>query len=94
MAMIYIDAEFKCHVADDGTMTAVETNVFDGKCDAFIKGYRFIPSGESWAREDGVVFHGEMLAPWKTHSELDEAQRQHEQELAQAALILLGEVNV
>lgn len=93
MAMIYIDAEFKCHVADDGTMTAVETNVFDGKCDAFIKGYRFIPAGESWTREDGTVFRGEMVAPWKPYSELDAAQRQYEREQAadmQAALEILG----
>lgn len=93
MAMIYIDAEFKCHVADDGTMTAVETNVFDGKCEAFIKGYRFIPAGESWTREDGTVFRGEMVAPWKPYSELDAAQRQYEREQAadmQAALEILG----
>ena len=93
MAMIYIDAEFKCHVADDGTMTAVETNVFDGKCDAFVKGYRFIPAGESWTREDGTVFRGEMVAPWKPYSELDAAQRQYEREQAadmQAALEILG----
>lgn len=93
MAMIYIDAEFKCHVADDGTMTAVETNVFDGKCDAFIKGYRFIPAGESWTREDGVIFTGEMIAPWRPYSELDAAQREYEREQAadmQAALEILG----
>lgn len=36
MKTIYIDPEFKCHVSDDGTMRAVETNAFDGKCDAFI----------------------------------------------------------
>lgn len=92
---VYIDSEFKCHTTNlQGVFREVKIDLLDGKCDAFIEGYRFIPSGESWAREDGVVFHGEMLAPWKTHSELDEAQRQHEQELAQAALILLGEVNV
>ena len=28
--VIYIDADFKCHVSDDGTMTAVETDFFDG----------------------------------------------------------------
>lgn len=78
MRTVYIDSEFKCHVTDDGTMTAVETDVFDGKCDAFIEGYRFVPFGESWTREDGVVFTGEMIAPWKNFAELVAAQRQYE----------------
>ena len=78
---IYIDSDYKCHVTDDGTMTAVETDFFDGKCDAFIEGYRFVPSGENWEREDGAVFHGEMIAPWKDYNELDNAQREYEQQL-------------
>jgi hypothetical protein len=80
MKTIYIDYDFKCHVTDDGTMTAVETPFFDGKCDAFIEGYRFVPSGETWTRPDGVVFQGEMIAPWKPYEELDSAQREHERE--------------
>lgn len=78
MRTIYLDSDFKCHVADDGTMTAVETDFFDGKCDTFIEGYRFIPSGESWMREDGTVFHGEMVTPWKNYSLLAAAQAQYE----------------
>lgn len=78
---IYIDSDFKCHVADDGTMTAVETDFFDGKCQTYIEGYRFIPAGESWTREDGVTFTGEMIAPWKPWRELDAAQRAYEQQL-------------
>lgn len=80
MRTVYIDSEFKCHTANDGTMTAIETDFFDSKCDAFVEGYRFVPSGESWTREDGTVFHGEMLSPWKPYKELDAAQRQYEQE--------------
>ena len=78
---IYIDSEFKCHVSDDGTMTAVETDFFDSKCDAFIEGYRFVPPGENWTREDGVVFQGEMIAPWKDYAELDSAQREYERQM-------------
>ena len=77
---VYVDNDFKCHTVNDGTMTAVETDFFDGKCDTFVEGYRFIPSGESWTREDGVVFLGEMIAPWKDFSELDKAQREYERE--------------
>lgn len=81
MRTIYIDSDFKCHVTNDCTMTAVETSFFDGKCQTFIEGYRFIPSGKSWTRSDGVVFHGEMIAPWKDYAELDAAQRAYEQQL-------------
>ena len=90
--VIYIDKDYCCHINDDGTMTAIETNIFDGKCAEYIEGYRLVPAGASWTREDGVVFHGEMIAPWKPYKELDAAQRQHERELAKAARILLGEV--
>lgn len=78
MKTIYIDPEFKCHVSNDGKMTAVETDFFDGKCDAYIEGYRFVPAGERWIRNDGVVFSGEMIAPWKDYSALEAAQAQYE----------------
>ena len=93
MRTIYIDSEFKCHVTNDGIMTAIETDFFDGKCTEFIEGYRFVPAGHAWTREDGRTFTGEMIAPWKPYRELDAAQRQYEKEqLAdmQAALELLG----
>ena len=83
MKTIYIDSDFTCHVTNDGTMTAVETDFFDGKCDFFIEGYRVIPSGESWTRSDGVVFYGEMVAPWKPYSELAAAQAQYERDRAE-----------
>ena len=89
---IYVDKSYKCHLSDDGTITEVQTDFFDGKCQEYIEGYRFVPAGESWTREDGVVFHGEMVSPWKPFSELDQAQREYEQEFAESARILLGEV--
>lgn len=93
MKTIYIDSEFKCHVSNDGTMTAVETDFFDGKCVAYIEGYRLVPNGENWTRSDGVVFQGEMISPWKDYAELDNAQREHERALIidmQNALNKLG----
>lgn len=75
---IYIDDDFKCHTSNDGTMIAVETTAFDGKCDAYIEGYRFVPAGESWTRPDGVTFAGEMVAPWRDWRALDDAQRVYE----------------
>lgn len=79
---IYIDSQCRCHTTNpEGSFREFEVPFFDGKCDAFIEGYRFVPSGESWTREDGEVFHGEMIAPWKDFAELDAAQRQYEQDL-------------
>ena len=81
---IYIDNDYKCHVADDGTMTAVETDAFDGKCDAYIEGYRFVPYGATWARGDGETFTGEMVSPWTDWATRDAAQREYErQQIAQ-----------
>ncbi len=77
---IYIDSDFKCHATTADGLTAVDTNYFDGKCPAYIEGYRFVPAGASWARPDGVVFQGEMVSPWKPWRELDSAQRAYEQE--------------
>ena len=78
--LIYIDTDYKCHTAPGPGLTAVETNYFDGKCAAYIEGYRFVPSGYTWVRSDGVIFQGEMVAPWKPWEELDAAQREYERE--------------
>lgn len=80
MRTIYIDSDYKCHLVNDGTMTAVEMDFFDGKCDAFVEGYLFVPSGETWTRLDGEVFHGELIAPWKNYNELDRAQQDYEKQ--------------
>lgn len=92
MQTIYIDNDFKCHVADDGTMTAVETDYFEGKCDTYIEGYRFVPAGYSWTRPDGVTFQNEMFAPWKDWQELDAAQGSYEREQYQLLINQLSEV--
>lgn len=78
---VYLDADWKCHISGDDTMISVETAAFDGKCEAYIEGYRFVPEGRTWVREDGAVFAGEMIAPWKPWAELDEAQREYERQL-------------
>lgn len=70
MRTIYIDSDYKCHVVDDGTMTAVEIDFFDGKCDTFVEGYCYDTS-------KGYV----QIYPWKPYKELDAAQRQYERQL-------------
>lgn len=77
---IYIDSDFKCFTAPGDGLTEVETDFFDGKCDAYIEGYRFVPERQSWTREDGEVFAGEMASPWKDWEELDGVQREYERE--------------
>ena len=93
MRTVYIDSDYKCHPDGGEGLTAVETDFFDGKCDAFVSGYRFVPAGESWTREDGTVFSGEMIAPWMPIVELDAAQREYERQLLSeyaGALKVLG----
>ena len=67
---VYIDSAFKCHVGSGEGLTEVEVSFFDNKCDEFVEGYRFVPSGSTWTREDGVEFAGEMVSPWKDYNEL------------------------
>ena len=70
MRTIYVDSEYKCHVTDDGTMTAVEDPFFNDKCDTLIEGY-------CYKIQDGVTY----IYPWKPSKELEEAQREYEREL-------------
>ncbi|HIR87235.1 MAG TPA: hypothetical protein IAC00_08865 [Candidatus Limivicinus faecipullorum] len=73
----------------------MESEFFDGKCTAYIEGYRFVPAGESWTREDGQIFAGEMIAPAEDSRILDAAQEAYEEAQkenadALAALEVLG----
>lgn len=82
MKTIYIDDDYRCHMENGGSMRSVETDFFEGKCTAFVEGYRFVPEGESWTRDDGTVFTGEMVAPAEDYDALDKAQTQYEQDEA------------
>lgn len=71
---IYIDSDYKCHVSAAEGRRAIETGFFDDKCDEWIESYRFVLEGETWTREDGEEFRGEMVTPWKDLSEAYTAQ--------------------
>ena len=71
---IYIDSDYKCYVSAAEGRRAVETDFFDGKCPEWIESYRFVPDGETWVKENGEMFRGEMIAPWKDMSEAYVAQ--------------------
>ena len=93
--IVYIDADYRCHNIATGGLTPVETNAFDGKCSRYIQGYRFVPAGQIWTREDGVVFAGEMIAPAEDSRILEAAQAAYEEAQeenadALAALEVLG----
>lgn len=75
---IYIDNDCKCFASPAEGLTEVETPFFDGKCAAFIEGYRFIPAEVTWTRSDGVEFVGEMITPWKDIAVLAAYQEQYE----------------
>lgn len=92
---IFLDTDFRCHTSNTGDLIPVETKAFDGKCKRFIVGYRFVPTGSTWTRSDGVVFVGEMIAPAEDSRILEAAQAAYEEAQeenadALAALEVLG----
>ena len=93
--IIYLDKDFKCHTRNSAVLIPVATTAFDGKCRRYIEGYRYIPDGESWTREDGQIFAGEMIAPAEDSRILEAAQTAYEEAMAEnadalAALEVLG----
>ena len=97
---IYIDADFKCHIANpDGVfrevvLSQIAEAFFANKCTTFIEGYRLKPEDETWVREDGEVFAGgEMITPWKNYNELAAAQAQYEADQAELAVAYQEGVN-
>lgn len=93
--LIYIDNDCKCHAENDSTMRLFEVPDFDGKCKGFIEGYRYVPKGETWIRSDGVVFEGEMIAPFVDSRVLAAYQIQYEVDAVEreALEILIGTNN-
>lgn len=77
---IYIDNNYKCHTSPGDGFTSVETDFFNGKCKQFIEGYRFVPADCTWVREDGVEFTGEMIAPFRDYSILEEFQSVYDEQ--------------
>lgn len=81
---IYIDKDFKCYTTTDEGRREFDAQFFDGKCSAFVEGYRYVPHGETWTRTGGVTFAGEMISPWKDYNILATAQAAYEQAQAES----------
>lgn len=77
MKTIYIDEDFHCHVKNADGRRAINTDFFDDKCDKVIEKYRFVPYAESWIRNDGMVFHGEMICPAVPYETIKPYQEQY-----------------
>lgn len=94
MKTIYLDSDVRCHLADTGGLQAVETEVFDGKCDNYIEGYRFVPEGQTWTRDDGVQFTGPMVSPHKNYDILAAYQEQYQsdRDLVEQAQVLQSQM--
>ena len=69
---IYVDPLNHCHRIDDGTMTAVETDFFIGKCDTWVEGFCYDTS-KGYAQ----------IYPWQPLNELEAAQAQYERDNAE-----------
>ena len=85
MKRIYLNKDFQCFTSENGeTVQFVETSAFDGKCKAYIEGFRFVPAGQHWIREDGKRFDGEMVSPFKDYIYLETVQSLYEEMAPQA----------
>lgn len=91
--VIYIDSDYKCHISYiPGSKEVEAPNEFNGKCQAYIEGFRYVPTGEVWVREDGTPFSG-MLSPCRDLSLIEEFQAQYEAQLAAAEAAYAEGVN-
>lgn len=90
--IVYIDNNYKCHLTDDGTMQSVDVKFFDGKCKSFVEGYRYVPNGTTWTREDGEIFTGEMITPWRDSALLAEFQAIYDEQQALLDIIYDGKI--
>ena len=77
---VYLDSNFLCHLNNNGGYTEYNLDDFNDMCETYIEGYRVIPEGCTWVREDGIQFHGFMVTPARPYNELQIAQDQYEKD--------------
>lgn len=86
---IYIDVECKCHVSNpNGIYTEIPMpEQLNGKCAAYIEGFRVRPVGFTYVNEKGETFgpEGSSVSAWRDIDLLNEFQAQYEAQLTAAA---------
>lgn len=74
----YLDSDFRVHLhqstENDRLAWDDLDGMFEGKCEAYINGYRVVPVGHTWTQMDGVTITGLMIAPAVDAAILDAAQ--------------------
>jgi hypothetical protein len=84
VTVIYLDENYRAHIEQDAETTRMPWadvhGFFAGKCDAFIEGYRVVPEGQTWARQDGTEFAGLMIAPVENPAALQAMQAEVDRE--------------
>ena len=79
------------HLSQDesGGLTVWEdvNEIFHGKAQAFIEGYRVVPEGATWVRFDGAVFVGLMISPAIDYAVMEAAQAGYDQGQAETEAI-------
>lgn len=78
--IFYIDNDYKIHLTNPENLyeeISYDGDFFDGKCNEFIEGFRYVPQGRTWIRWDQVEFPGEMVAPWVDYVYLEHVQSEY-----------------
>lgn len=73
--VVYIDSAYKCHVKPVSGAFAVETDLFNGKCEEYICGYRYVPEGHTFVDEKGVTRRGAVMYPIENLGVLERIQK-------------------
>ena len=81
---IYIDSDYKCYAFPGEGLREFDVPFFDGKCQTFIEGYRYVPEVERWVKPNGEFFRGEMISPWAPYQLLAAAQASDEEGQAES----------
>ena len=83
--LVFIDKDYKCHTKNLANYRLVNVPYFDGKCETFIEGFRYIPNGEKYKKETGEIITGKALLPFKDLILLETIQRLYEEFLVYKA---------
>lgn len=84
--IVYIDNNYNCYASNDGTRRGFETTFFEGKCPKYIEGFKYVPKGERYVDEKGIIYRGEMCIINADHNELEKAQFEYDLAQYEAAL--------